>query len=147
LNLDFFESELFILPNTKQALERAKGLNERSILVVMVGIEEQLPDLLNFLRKITTAAKINLDKDTAYLTLTPKHKIGWTGISQNINPKQALIFGKTPAELGLHLQVTPYQPFEFQGVQFIFADALSEIEQDQEKKKALWSVLQSVFLS
>lgn len=147
MNLDFFESELFILPNTKQALAQAKGLNERSILVVVAGKREQMPDLLDFLRKITTAAKIDLDKDTACLWVTSQQKIGWSSLSQNIHIQQALIFGKTPAELGLHLQVQLYKPFKFQGIQFIFADALSEIEQDPLKKKALWTALQSAFLS
>ena len=71
-------------------------------------------------------------------------------IIQKYNPRQVLIFGCDPKNLGIRIQLTDYQPIKFQGIEFLKADSLNRIRTDRENNDkrragALWVALKEIF--
>jgi len=58
---------------------------------------------------------------------------------------KCLIFGINTKELGLHINVKPYQPTIFDRKILLFSDGIDELKKHPEKKKLLWTALQNIF--
>ena len=56
------------------------------------------------------------------------------------------IFRLPPAQLGLRIDAPLYKPVAFYGVTWLFADAVSVLEPDKNKKGLLWAALKQIFL-
>ncbi|MBL7774554.1 MAG: hypothetical protein JNK89_01040 [Saprospiraceae bacterium] len=57
-----------------------------------------------------------------------------------------MVFGLQPFEIGINIQCPLYQPVEFYGATFLFADTLAALEPDKTLKTRLWQALQQLFL-
>ncbi len=64
---------------------------------------------------------------------------------QQYAPHYVIGFGIKPADVGLQFQLPPYHPIALLGVQFLFADALSVIANDKQKKVILWNCLKAMY--
>lgn len=135
---------VFVLPDPT-ADSSAKGSFEQSVLVLSTAQTNQLatPD---FLSKILAAARLDLQRDALWLEITAGQAIKLSDWLRTKHPRHVLVFGLTPAQLGLSLKMVPYQPFEFYGAQWVFVDALDHLEPDKNRKGRLWEVLKSWFL-
>ncbi len=116
--------------------------------VWVLALAEPSPDEnRDFLKKVLAAAQLDLERDTFYSEI-PLYEPVDIAAGLRIQPAETvLVFGILPAQLGLHIDAPAFQPFSFYGVQWLFADALSVLAPDKNKKGQLWTALKSLFLS
>lgn len=102
---------------------------------VVINNSQELQQGKEFLSKILSAVKIDLEKvdifspeNAASLFTAPQHKFIFVfGLEPSV-------YGETLNKVGKKGQAT-----------FLFSFPLSELQQDVEKKKLLWSALQQIF--
>jgi hypothetical protein len=121
---------------------RLSGGFARRILVVS---DSDAPGALDFLQKILTAAGIHLERDTLLAVVPGTAPVSVLSILLEKQPEQILVFGLTPAQVGIFIDATTYQPVAFYRATWLFADALLQMEPDKNKKAMLWRALQQVF--
>jgi hypothetical protein len=151
LNPDFFDFDLFAVPEAQKLRDVVRGAGNQKVFVVFTGIDEE-PALFPFLQKIFQATKIDIEQDTYYLPLTAEASFGLAAIPQAKESEIIIIFGFTPPQAGLHLQVPRYQITPFRGQKLLFADALPAIYQERQAGKkemsgALWGAMKALFLN
>jgi DNA polymerase III psi subunit len=96
-----------------------------------------------FLNKILGA--INLDlSNVNLLILSELDNKNLKSILQQNLLTQLVTFGVPLVKINIEILLTPYQIREVEGVKLLYSDALSEIENDIPKKKALWNALKSM---
>lgn len=140
-----FSNELIFIAAEKTVLDKAEGGFARNLLVLMLE-EPQAAANREFLTKVLAAANLNLSQD-ALLAEIPTHEPrNLAPVLQSHQPKQVLIFGLSAAQLGLSFEVQAYQPVQFYGCTWLFADKLSTLEPDKTKKSQLWTALKQIFL-
>jgi hypothetical protein len=135
---------LFSIPENSM-LEQAKGGFAKRVFVAIQS-EPAFPENINFLSKILTAAGLNLEQDTMFAELDPDPKTSFLPLVKEKQAECILVFGITPKQLGLNINCPLYQPFDFYGTTFLFADSLSRLEPDKTLKAKLWQALQQLFL-
>jgi len=135
---------LFLIPE-RSLTDLGEGGFARRIAVVVLD-ESPARDDRDFLTKILASAQIDLAKDTLLASVPPGEPIGLNSILKEKQAEQILVFGIPPAQLGLTIEVRPYQPIFFYGATWLFGDALSALEPDKTKKGLLWTALKSMFL-
>ncbi len=123
------------------------GNNAKSILVLVAENQEISDDLLEFLSKILQAVNINLRQDIALLQVTPESSFGFIQMARKFPVEKLLSFGLPAKRLGLHWRYTPYKPIEKINRRFLFAERLSQIQNDRQRKLLLWKGLQEMFTS
>lgn len=99
-----------------------------------------------FLSKILAAANLNLAQDTLLIDCPEPGGLRLLPVLKSRQPTHVLVFGATPELLGLRLQAPLYQAFYFYNTTFLFADKLSLLEPDKNRKGQLWRALQGIFL-
>jgi hypothetical protein len=113
---------------------------DRSIVVLLKDANSENLDLLS---KIFQAVGKNLAEEVCIINTIIT--IPYKELTELFELKKVLIFGFTPKEFGLHLNVDIYQTLIFQKVQFLFSDELEIIANNLPKKKQLWAQLQTMF--
>ena len=136
---------LFLVPE-QPLTERAAGGFARRIFVLSLA-ETEHPANRDFLVKILAAAHINLEKDTLFAEIPGQEAVSFLPVRVRKHPEFALVFGLSPAQIGLSVDAPLYQPFAFYGVSWLFAEALSILEPDKNRKAKLWLALQQMFLT
>ncbi len=97
------------------------------------------------LGKILTAVKLNLNQVDLVRLADLSQMNARTAFSQNLI-SHFITFGVALQQIKLEIPLNPYQTKEIKNIRFLFSDALSELQNDVEKKKALWKALQEMFL-
>lgn len=97
------------------------------------------------LGKILTAVKLNLNQIDLVRLADLSQMNARTAFSQNLI-SHFITFGVALQKIKLEIPLNPYQTKEIKNIRFLFSDALSELQNDVEKKKALWKALQEMFL-
>ncbi len=138
-------NELLFLTAEKSALAAAKGGFDKKVAVLMLE-EPNVYSNRDFLEKILTAARLNLAQDAFLAEIPGGEPRALAPDLVEHQPKQVLVFGLSPAQLGLSFETQAYQPLAFYGCTWLFADPLSAIESDKNKKTQLWSALKQMFL-
>ena len=135
-------------PDLKNFREHLSGDNQAHVLVGFLN--EQQASLVDFLEKIIGATQLNLQKDCLILRgRLEGDKMALPNFSDLKNERgiqKAVLFGIRPQDLGLNIAAPLYYPFVFNGCVFLFAEKLSAIETSKDKKGALWTCLQQIFL-
>jgi len=136
---------LLFLTAEKTAFQVASGAFARQVGVIML---EEATSAANrdFLEKVLQAAQLNLANDTLLAEIPAGEPRQIAPDLQEKKPTHLLIFGISPAQLGLSIEIKPYQPTPFYGCIWLFADNLSILASDVTKKKQLWAALQQMFL-
>ena len=137
--------ELLFFAAEKSALSKAEGGFARNVLVLMLEEPNAIANR-DFLAKVLTAANLNLAQDALLAEIPAGESHTLAPDLQERQPKQVLIFGLSPAQLGLSFDIQAYQPFAFYGCTWLFADRLSALEPDKVKKSQLWVALKQMFL-
>ena len=136
---------VFQIPD-ESVLEKASGGFARRVFVAVLQ-EPAYPGGIDFLSKILTAARLNLEKDTLFAAIGATENLA---LLPAITQKQAqtiLVFGLPLPQLGIRADIPLYQPQSFYGATFLCADQLSVLEPDKNRKGKLWQALQQLFLS
>ncbi|MFN0213430.1 MAG: hypothetical protein ACKVT2_04175 [Saprospiraceae bacterium] len=146
-------NELLFLTAEKTALAGALGDYARKVVVLT---SKEAPETSismtdktayrDFLDKVLTAAQLNLSKDALLAEIPSGEARAIAPDLAEYQPSQVLVFGVSPAQLGLSLEIQAYRPFTFYGCVWLFADKLSALESDKTKKTQLWTALKQIFL-
>lgn len=133
----------FAYPDVELA-SLVRGQFAKRILILCTA-EAERPDMQAFLTKVMGAAQVDLAQDTLWAAL-PATNTSWalTPLLKAKQPATVLVFGLTPAQLGWTMDVDHYQPTEVRGVSFLWAEALSTLEPDRNRKLQLWQVLKTM---
>jgi hypothetical protein len=126
------------------------GQNERKMLILALDHENKT-DLRDFLQKILSAVKYDLDKDVLLAWLNEENRPNVASLIKNSQIKSVVCFGLVPQNLGMHFEWPLYYPIILQKVTYLRADSLAAIfeERQQGGKKmsgALWKCLQELFI-
>ncbi len=121
------------------------GNNAKSILVLVAENQGVSDELLEFLSKVLKAVRIHTPQDIALLKTTPESSFGLSQLARKIPVEKLLSFGLPAGQLGLHWRHALYTPFDKLGRCFLFAERLSLIQQDRQRKLQLWKGLQEMF--
>ena len=114
-------------------------------IIVLALAEPNSPGNRAFIAKVLAAANLDLSDDAFYAEIPCDQPVNcFTGM--NDRPKFILVFGLSPAQVGLQAAAPAYQPIQLHGATWLFADALSVLEPDRDKKGKLWTVLKTLFL-
>jgi hypothetical protein len=145
LKTSFLDYQIFPTPELSKFSMQIEGGNARNILVGF--FDEQSEEREEYLKKIIGAAKLNLSEDCLILRGSLETKFPSMAQMQNAHSiKQAVFFGIKPNDIGLNLEVPPYQPVVFNNCTLLFVDKISIIEPSKERRAALWACLQRMFL-
>lgn len=110
------------------ALEEAQGFANRA-----------------FIAKVFSAANLDLSADALLAELPHGRAINcFAGLEER--PAYVFSFGIPAVQMGLQAQIPNYEAVEFHGVTWVFADPLSILEPDRDKKVKLWNILKTLFL-
>jgi hypothetical protein len=142
----FSPDELIFIAPEHSALDFSKGGFAKRVWVLV--LEEPSTAIANrdFLAKVLAAANLNLEKDTLFAEIPASIPVRFSTDLKQKEPEQVLVFGLSPAQLGLAIDTLPYNPIAFYGATWLFADVLSALEPDKNKKGQLWSALKQMFL-
>lgn len=138
-------NELLFLTPEKTALANAVGGFSRNLIVLALE-EPNATANRDFLTKVLAAANLNLAQDALFAEIPSNESRALAPDLNAFKPKQVLVFGLSPAQLGLTFEMQTYQPCAFYGSTWLFADQLSALEPDKSKKTQLWSALKQIFL-
>jgi hypothetical protein len=146
LKTSFLDYQIFQRPELNEFSAQLDGANARQVLVGF--FDEQSTEQEDYLKKIMSAAKLNLSEDCLILRGSLETKFPSFAQMQNANTvKKAVFFGIKPPDLGLNLEIPSYQPIVFSNCTFLFVDKISIIEPSKERRAALWACLQKMFLA
>lgn len=141
----FFPDELLFLSPEQPAPDPLAGAFARRVYVLALA-EPAFAGAREFLSKVLSSVHLNLDKDTLFAEIPESMQVSFVQELKNKHPEQVLVFGVAPAQLGLHIETAYYRPLSFYGVTWLFADALSVLEPDKDRKSRLWAALKQMFL-
>ena len=139
-------NDLLFLAPSRSVFETVTGEFARQILIISLVDPPAAANNRIFLTKVLSAAQLNLEQDTLFVELPAGQPVGLLMDLRQRKPEFVLVFGVPAAQLGLNMTIVPYQPFVFQQMTFLFADALPTLALDKEKKGQLWTALKTVFL-
>ncbi len=142
---DFFDFEVFVLPEKKSEFLIKKENTRCSILAIYFNKTND-PELEILLKNILSAVKLDIDKDIALLKTTPFERYSFNDIKQRLAIKDLLFFGIPPSNFGLNHAVKPYQPLKTDNLRLVLFDSLEKVSGDVKKKKALWGCLKELYL-
>lgn len=111
---------------------------------VVILVNSLTPTDSELLGKILGAVKLDLQS----VDIVDSDQVQEVNLSQIFTQKfvkQVISFGVDLSKVNLDVELIPYQIFENQGIQFTYSDALSSIQNDIPKKKALWVSLKEMF--
>lgn len=97
----------------------------------------------DFLQKILQAVGVSITQSLC-INIT-QLSYSFAKFKQQYTPQYAICFGIAPSDLGLHLQIPLYQTVVLGGTSFLFADSLTLIASDKQKKAALWNTLKVMY--
>jgi hypothetical protein len=146
LKTSFLDYQIFPTPELSKFSAQFEGANTRQVLVGF--FDEQSIEREDYLKKIIGAAKLNLLEDCLILRGSLETQFPSFIQIKNAHPVQKVVlFGIKPSDIGLNLEIPPYQPIVFNNCTFLFVDKISIIEPSKERRAALWACLQRMFLT
>ncbi len=139
---NFFDYTIYKVSESSQA----EILPDSSLRNLVLANSATTADL-ELLQKIMQAVGKNLAEEVLLLNIdtTADHPLFHQLITKYEGDRTLLIFGFLPKNLGLHLQVKPYQAIKWQGWTILFAHSLTQIAENTDYKKLLWVQLQQLF--
>ena len=121
------------------------GNNQKNILIVVSHQNVPfLPDAeLNFLTTILSACKLSIGD----IGIINNNRVDQNDLQNiiNIETKHVLLFGVEPLLIGLPINFPAFQLQPFNNRTYLWAPALSQIENDKGLKTRLWSALKVLF--
>lgn len=121
------------------------GGNGQHILLLVNESKNPFVDdtQLTFLSGILNACKLTLE-DVALVNIAntaPDYK----KLTDNLSSKIILMFGVTPDEIQLPFVMPEFQRQSYNNQVYIAAPSLTELENNKDLKRKLWTVLQQLF--
>ncbi|MBK8503626.1 MAG: hypothetical protein IPL46_16300 [Saprospiraceae bacterium] len=119
------------------------GESQKSYWIILSTSEEVNPLLQDFLSKILKALGLDMHLDTYRIITDDSDGVYLSKLLGHLeDPKIIISFGFTPSEIGLSIAHLPYQLLNLKHHRFLFCDLLDSVQNDPNKKRALWETLQ-----
>lgn len=143
----FFDFQLFKLSDTPVEAKSSGGQYQKRLLIFFEAPEAEVTALTDFLAKILKAIHLDLNEDTLFINRKPNELFSITALLEEKEPKQVLIFGMAPTDLGIRFSLPPYHNVSHQDTAFLWADALTAIFAERqahgkEMSGKLWKAIQ-----
>lgn len=143
MNTLLYDFEIYKSPEIKIPEHFLSGDHAQKLLVI-IKAEDQKEANMQLLRKILQAVNKDLSHDALFLQLPPDQMLGINTLLNN-GIHRIIMFGINPKALGLSFETILYKDFKIQDKRFLMGHSLSQINENQEFKKALWNALKSLF--
>jgi len=144
LNSQIVDYDLFPLATPENIQSQVEGSANKKLLLLLNQSDQQ-PELIAFLTKILGAVKYDLSQDAGLLVVTPATQLSLVAYCRHASMEQVIIFGLSPKDLMLNINVVKNQPLSMSGVQFLFTDPLAEMQNNAALKKPFWGAMQGMF--
>ncbi|MEY4628712.1 MAG: hypothetical protein RLZZ595_1038 [Bacteroidota bacterium] len=135
--------------NPADAMESARSTTKikKEVLVCIVTKEENIaPSKEALLQAILSACKLNMDQ-VGIITNQLQIQNDFLSLVETHQAKKIILFGWDPAAIGLPIHFPVFQIQSFQGVQYLHAPTLDELDKDKQLKIQLWQKLKQIFPS
>lgn len=124
---------------------KVNNLTPKQVLVISspfgAGSAEQTQ-----LQKILQACQLTEDQ-VAIIQLQESETIAWHELRDIVQPRQVILFGINPAQLGIAIQFMPHQVSRFNDRSWMVTMSLQDLSQQPEIKGHLWKYgFQPVFI-
>ena len=140
----FSERDLIFSAPEHSILQHATGGFARRVCILLPAGPEH-HERLGFLTKILAAVRLDLDKDTLLIEIPVPQPATILPVLKEKQAEVVLVFGLSPAQIGLRTEIPLYLPQPFYGATFLFAEALAVLEPDTARKARLWQAIQHLF--
>ncbi len=136
-----FDFEVFSLQENLVA--EGQGNNQKGLFVAIAG--EPAPNDKELLSKMLQAARFDMAADAKVFWLNSPQPFSFSSLRNELGFSNALFFGIPPKQAGLMLNVKPYEPLSLNGVNYLFAASLAEIQANPALKRPLWEGMKAMF--
>ena len=121
------------------------NLQKKQVLVITTRFEAN-SEVDNQLQKILAACKLR-EEQIQILFLKEGEEIAWHRLRDIVEPKQVILFGVEPSQLGISAYFMPHQVSRFNGASWLQTLSLEELMKRPEIKTHLWNYgMKPVFL-
>ena len=122
------------------------GENKKNTLIILKYQNvTHLPDKqLAFLTKLLSACNLSLG-DVAIINFQTYDASQLNDILQFFKPKNTLLFGIDPLDIGMPMKFPEFQIQNFKEIKFISSPSLETIEPDKSLKGNLWIALKKIY--
>jgi hypothetical protein len=145
LNREGFFSFKIISPPEIHDLAAGKEKIAAGSTLILCSNDQGQSQQTAFLEKILQAVQVELGKQAFLIRLTASEKISSSSYLEVPAISKILVFGLPPEQIGLQIEVTPYELFHFCDRQMLFADSLADISSKKSLKRLLWEALKVLF--
>jgi len=114
----FLDFKIIAVTDTQNIIAECSGNAQKGIFISYPSSDEPMVD---FLTKILSAVKLDLQKDVLVLGKTPNEGFSFSGFAKQVGIQKAIIFGIAPKTLGLQINHQKYQPFILNDCLFLYA--------------------------
>ncbi len=136
------KSKIFALSKEIVADDLLVGNGKKRVLVVVAQSEAGEKTLIDLL----TAVKLDINEDIILLSVPNKSDVDINNILEKHNVEKMVSFGFEPKQLGFNIVSAFYHIYKIGTLETIFSQSISSLNEDKNKKIALWKSLQTVFL-
>ena len=125
--------------------ELLKRLSPRPVLVATLPLEKDSPEEIQ-LNKILQACNLT-PSDYNIIQFREDTQLAWHMIRDVLQVKTIILFGVTPDQLGVSVQLMPYQVSRFNDCNWIPSGPVSQFMENKDIKQHLWAYgLKPVFV-
>ena len=139
----FTDFSIFPLLPASEALARATGEHGKGLLLLRRAADRSA-ETDTLLANILKALQLDEGKDCRTLLLDEQASISLVETVRTSGARYCVSFGPRPRALGAQWEWPAYQVLHRGGVRYLFADTLSRIGEDDQRKRALWNGLKDL---
>lgn len=136
-----FDFEVF--PLQENLAIAGQGNNKKGLFVAAAG--DASPNDKELLGKMLQASGFDMLEDAKVFWLGTPQPFSFSSLRNELGFSNALFFGIPPKQAGLMLNVSPYEPISLNGISFLFAASLAEIQANPALKRPLWEGMKAMF--
>lgn len=144
LQRDFLDFEIY--PEIKMA-EGLNFIHKNNAKNTLVLIKDANSTNIEFLSKILTAIKFDIENDIILMEVRDNQEINFSELKKTIstNIDNVILFGIKPERLHLQFRLPNYYKLTVNNIHYLGAEDLTAISKNNAKKKELWTALQTMF--
>ena len=142
MNSDFFNGEIFIIPEAETNVE---AIGQDIELLALHKMSDK-PGDGDLLRNILQAVSFKMGENADVRTLEDGSSINVASIAPG-SLKYIICFGLQPKEIGMNAGFRANTFYQTEGFKILLTHSLSQLSSEKKYKLALWNALQSEFKS
>jgi DNA polymerase III psi subunit len=141
----FDGNDLYILKQGRGSAQFSiDGSNSNGVAIVYNSLTSLGAEDRDQLNKILSALKLD-PNGVGMVNLNNVPAPAFTNLAKQLNCKYMLVFGATPADMGMLVAAKRYIELPMQNVRILFSDSLETLRADSKRKRYLWDCLQLMF--